>query len=84
METPTFHICSHAVCCRSIISRVCTSVLCFYYYRYYYYYIIIIIVVIIDPGIKVDDHYETYSNGLQMDIFIKVLYITDYNYTTCF
>ncbi len=40
--------------------------------------------VIIDPGIKVDDHYETYSNGLQMDIFIKVLYITDYNYTTCF
>ena len=29
-------------------------------------------VVIIDPGIKVDDQYKPYSDGVKEDIFIKV------------
>ena len=30
------------------------------------------VVVIIDPGIKVEDGYSAYDDGIKMDIFIKV------------
>lgn len=29
-------------------------------------------VVIIDPGIKTEDGYQPYTDGLQMDVFVKV------------
>ena len=34
-----------------------------------------ILVVIIDPGIKTENGYSPYEDGLKMDIFVKVIII---------
>ena len=42
------------------------------YFCFTYRWSLIVLVIIVDPGVKVDQGYSTYDNGMKLGVFIRV------------